>query len=205
MSNSTKSTIVTVAKQLFGKNGFEATSIREIADKGNVNVAAISYHFGSKNGLFEALVKDFAEKRLYLIAEVLDPAESIEDFKLKISLFMNSFLALGVDDPDSFQVVHKNLDLFAELAPKYFSETFVSFHGKILEFIKGAQKAGIVSKNHEAIILTQILFGGLVELIRGNPLRKKFLGVSLEDKKFRKKYIDSFIQCFLYGAGELND
>ncbi len=46
-----------VAERLFGDNGFDGTSIRDIAQKANVNLAMISYYFGSKEKLLESLLE----------------------------------------------------------------------------------------------------------------------------------------------------
>lgn len=40
---------------LFADKGFNGTSVRDIAEKAQVNLAMISYYFGSKDKLFEAL------------------------------------------------------------------------------------------------------------------------------------------------------
>lgn len=42
------------AMRLFGQQGFSKTSTREIAQAAGANVAAISYYFGDKSGLYEA-------------------------------------------------------------------------------------------------------------------------------------------------------
>ncbi|TFW16297.1 CerR family C-terminal domain-containing protein [Duganella callida] len=42
------------AMRLFGEQGFSKTSTREIAQAANANVAAISYYFGDKAGLYQA-------------------------------------------------------------------------------------------------------------------------------------------------------
>jgi AcrR family transcriptional regulator len=52
-----KEHILAVAERLFGDNGFDGTSIRDIAQKANVNLAMISYYFGSKEKLLEALLE----------------------------------------------------------------------------------------------------------------------------------------------------
>lgn len=54
----TKNKIIEVAAVLFAQKGFEGASVREIAKKAEVNLAAINYHFSSKNNLFEAVFKN---------------------------------------------------------------------------------------------------------------------------------------------------
>jgi AcrR family transcriptional regulator len=47
--------IMEIAETLFAEKGFNGTSVRDIAIKANVNLAMISYYFGSKDKLLEAL------------------------------------------------------------------------------------------------------------------------------------------------------
>jgi AcrR family transcriptional regulator len=53
-----KEHILQVAEALFSENGFEGTSIRDIATAADVNVAMISYYFGSKEKLFGEMVQN---------------------------------------------------------------------------------------------------------------------------------------------------
>lgn len=45
------------AEKLFSENGFAGTSVRDIADDANVNLAMISYYFGSKEKLMESIFR----------------------------------------------------------------------------------------------------------------------------------------------------
>jgi len=47
--------IMEAAEELFAEKGFNGTSVRDIADKAGVNLAMISYYFGSKDKLLEAI------------------------------------------------------------------------------------------------------------------------------------------------------
>ena len=47
-SEITRDRILKTAMRLFAERGYEATSIRTIAKRANVNQAAINYHFKSK-------------------------------------------------------------------------------------------------------------------------------------------------------------
>lgn len=52
----TKNRILDAAETLFMEHGFEATSLRQITALAEVNLAAVSYHFGSKEELFESVL-----------------------------------------------------------------------------------------------------------------------------------------------------
>ncbi|HPH22765.1 MAG TPA: TetR family transcriptional regulator [Chitinophagaceae bacterium] len=47
--------ILEEAERLFSEKGFNGTSIREIAQAADINLAMVSYYFGSKNKLLEAI------------------------------------------------------------------------------------------------------------------------------------------------------
>jgi AcrR family transcriptional regulator len=47
--------IMDAAEQLFAEHGFAGTSVRDIAESAGVNLAMISYYFGSKERLMEAM------------------------------------------------------------------------------------------------------------------------------------------------------
>ena len=62
--------ILAVAEQLFADNGFDGTSVRDIAQLANVNLAMVSYYFGSKEKLLEALIEDRAGYTLGILEEL---------------------------------------------------------------------------------------------------------------------------------------
>ncbi len=75
--------IIDTALQLFSEQGFEGTSIRDIAEKASVNVAMVNYYFGSKEKLFEKLVEYKSAVTRGLLDEIsknkaLSPIEKIE-------------------------------------------------------------------------------------------------------------------------------
>ena len=57
----TKDKILDAAEQLFGDTGYAATSMRHIIATAGVNLAAIHYHFGSKEGLLDQLISRRAD------------------------------------------------------------------------------------------------------------------------------------------------
>jgi AcrR family transcriptional regulator len=55
----TRARIQEVALQLFAENGYEKTSLREIAERLGVTKAALYYHFKSKEDIVRSLVGDY--------------------------------------------------------------------------------------------------------------------------------------------------
>ena len=56
MSQATKDKIIDIAERLFGEQGYESTSLRHVIFEAGVNLAAVHYHFGSKEELLDAVV-----------------------------------------------------------------------------------------------------------------------------------------------------
>jgi len=55
----TKSQILDAAEKLFARQGIEKTSMRQITAEAGVNLAAINYHFGSKENLIRTVLGRF--------------------------------------------------------------------------------------------------------------------------------------------------
>lgn len=77
----TKNRILRVARGVFAEHGRRRATVREICTKAKVNVAAISYHFGSKDSLYlatleQALDEHFAAHPVPVSAGA-DPVERL--------------------------------------------------------------------------------------------------------------------------------
>lgn len=76
--------ILQVAETLFAEKGFDGTSIRDIAKNASINIAMVSYYFGSKERMLESLIvyrtSGLKMKLENLLTENLSPIEKIEKF-----------------------------------------------------------------------------------------------------------------------------
>lgn len=96
---STKDRILGAAEELFAQNGFAGTSLREVTSRADVNIAAVNYHFGSKenlvNEVFRRRMDDMSAKRLARLktAVQLHPGE----LEPVLAAFVEPALALAQD------------------------------------------------------------------------------------------------------------
>src|SRR5580658_8740460 len=77
----TKSKILDVAENLFGNYGFEGTSLRDITAKAQVNLAAVNYHFQSKDSLIDAVLARRIEpvnRRRFEMLDAAGPQATLE-------------------------------------------------------------------------------------------------------------------------------
>jgi AcrR family transcriptional regulator len=69
----TRARILSVAERLFSEHGIDGVSMRTLAARSKANLAAVHYHFGSKDALFEEMfarrARVITEKRLRMLSE----------------------------------------------------------------------------------------------------------------------------------------
>ncbi|MEO5674399.1 MAG: TetR family transcriptional regulator [Chitinophagales bacterium] len=104
-----KEQILEVAEELFARHGFEGTSVRELAKKAGINIAMISYYFGSKEKLFEELVEyraGFMRERLQMLShdEKFDPMT-------KIGIMIDFYVERIVTNNKFSRILHRELSL----------------------------------------------------------------------------------------------
>src|SRR3546814_18465418 len=62
MTAETRSTLLKLARQMFGKTGYADASMDELTAAAGMTRGALYHHFGSKQGLFEAVVEQIDEE-----------------------------------------------------------------------------------------------------------------------------------------------
>lgn len=82
-SFSTRERILGVAETLFARHGFAGASLRQVTAAAKVNLAAVNYHFGSKESLIEEVFRrrldELNRHRLAALAKAQAGEASLED------------------------------------------------------------------------------------------------------------------------------
>src|SRR3546814_11362560 len=96
---STKDRILGAAEELFAQHGFSGTSLRQVTSRADVNIAAVNYHFGSKENLVtEVFRRRMDEMSAQRLAQ-LRPAQEQAPGELEpiLAAFVEPALALAPD------------------------------------------------------------------------------------------------------------
>jgi AcrR family transcriptional regulator len=130
----TKQKILDTAERLFAEQGYGATSMRQIIAEAGVNLAAIHYHFGSKEELLDGIIFRKAgpvnERRMALLDKVITEAgDQPPQLEALLHAFLNP-VAKGADKSDQFVKFMGRLfseGLFPEVVRKHFQDVMKRF------------------------------------------------------------------------------
>ncbi|MGO1541531.1 MAG: TetR/AcrR family transcriptional regulator [Luteimonas sp.] len=94
---STKERILGAAEELFAQQGFGGTSLRQVTSRAEVNIAAVNYHFGSKenlvNEVFRRRMDEMSAQRLEMLRQAT--TERPDDLEAVLAAFVEPALALA--------------------------------------------------------------------------------------------------------------
>ena len=149
--------ILSVAEKLFAEKGFDGTSVRNISKIADINVAMISYYFGSKEKLLENLIlfriQDLKIKIENLFNENLNPFEKID-----------KFIEFYIQKIDSNRHIYKIMNF--EIASKKhrmdlegFNEIKKSNLVSLTKIITEGQLQNIFKKNINIPLITPTILG----------------------------------------------
>ncbi len=97
LSKEKQQRILTVAREEFADNGFENTSIQQIAKKSGISVGSIYKYFENKEGLFTYIVQNGLST---LEDTLLELAPSDEDIIIKAEKIIRKLLSFSREQPD---------------------------------------------------------------------------------------------------------
>ncbi len=96
---STRERILGVAESLFARHGFAGASLRQVTSAAKVNLAAVNYHFGSKESLIEEVFRRRLDQLSRRRLEALAAASAIPDARLEdlLDAFIRPALEQSMD------------------------------------------------------------------------------------------------------------
>ena len=172
--------ILDVAEMLFAEKGFDGTSIRDISKEAKINIAMVSYYFGSKERLLESLIL-FKTSGLKiqlenLLEENLQPVDKINKL---IELYIHKINCnRGIYRILHFELSSKkhalNLETFTEIK---------KVNLRSLELIiKEGQAKGVFRKDLIIPLITPTILGTFFHFQMNKPFFEELLDLKTENQ-----------------------
>lgn len=172
--------ILHVAEKLFAEEGFDGASIRTIAKEAGVNIAMISYYFGSKEKLLEVLI-------IYRTSGMKMQLESIFNEDLspveKVDRLIDVYISRINQNKCMYQIMHfelstkkriLNMDSFLEIK----RQNFEIFN----KIIQDGQQKGHFRKDINIMLIPTTILGTLTHFHTNKLYFEKILNLDTEDK-----------------------
>ncbi|CAM2766670.1 transcriptional regulator, TetR family [Flavobacterium succinicans] len=193
--------ILEVAESLFAEKGFDGTSIRDISKIAKINIAMISYYFGSKERLLQSLIifktTDLKSQLENLLLEDLEPIEKVNKL---IEIYINRIN----NNKGIYRILH------FEFNSKKREQNLMAFNEfrkgnlKYLEaIIHEGQQKGIFRKDVMIPLITPTILGTFFHFHMNKTYFKDLLNLSTENlynqyvKTSLTKHIQQTIKALL--------
>ena len=204
LKQDTRHCLLQAASKLFAALGFAKTSTRDLARESNTNVALISYHFGSKEGLYKELLREFAlevkNSSEVLIEKSQNSEMTLELFKKDIESIVDSMLHLRRKYPEVCVILSREKLEGMPQAKEIHEEIIYPLIQKFYELFRRAQDKNIVRKDIDPALFFIFLSEGLwgfFELTSCDVHVRKDVNNYLEDIP---KLKDQILKVFLNGV-----
>lgn len=186
---STKEKILKVTREIIAEEGFQNITIRKIANKAGVNVAAVNYYFGSKDAVINETLKTVTD-------ELKDTFEflknSKEDPRTKLSIFIFNYTDMISKYPDLLKNVINLAIHNKPLEGQIEYMTFMQTEG--IEILKQtiAEIRPELDEFTVYIKIIHLLSGLSFPFLMDNQF-KKVMGFDLYDEKMREMHINDLL------------
>lgn len=172
--------ILEAAEELFGAHGTRSVSVAAIAREAGVSKANVFHHFGTKNGLYLAVLKharrSFSQQLTEMYREDSDFAERLREvhrahldnllsYEALARLFMRDVLL-----PDG------NADA-RELTRPVLAETF----SQMVRLVRAGQESGAVRTELDPAVIVVLLVAGNIHLLQARELLRSYPEVGFAD------------------------
>lgn len=199
LKQDTQSRIIAAATKLFATKGYDGTSIKSICEKAKVNIAAIHYHFSSKDALFCHIIAAFGGERVQSVERILLGPETAEELRLRLEMFLGESLNVFIRQPDLCRIVQTEIEQLHSRSEAAFRDTFVTLAKTLESFLTRAKEKSLLSSSIDPQIAAHFLFNQLRLTIRADGVNSKYFGFSIKDEAYRSLWIKQTLQVFLEG------
>ena len=188
--------IIEAAEELFAERGFAGTSVRDIAESAGVNLAMISYYFGSKEKLMEAMFTYRGEHYKLQLQNIIqnDELTSIQKIEKLIEEYINRIFK-----KKCFHKVMVREQMTNDNGPvaKLIYQLKEGNQALVKQLIQEGQKKGDFKKNVDLSFLMMTLVGTTSQLMTAQHFYRRMNNLeSLSDEEF-EKYIKRKLSTYL--------
>lgn len=192
VGKATREKILEVALDLIRSEGLAALTIRTIAERAGVNVAAVSYHFGSKEALVEEVLLTLTSALRSAFAHLHDEEAPP---RRRLHRFLDELSIALLQHPEVYrQALAAGITTSSDEHKRYVS--FVQSQG--LQALKDTVRAVTQEPNRRRLTLRVVqAIGGLVYPLLVGSFVEEVGGVRVSDDAVRREHVEVCLQTLV--------
>jgi AcrR family transcriptional regulator len=197
---STAERIVRAAKALFAERGYEGTYIKDISALAGVNIAAVNYHFESKELLYRHVLESLGRAELTSAVRALQPVTSPDALRARLEVFLMEAIVNVQREPEAFRIVLRETESADGGSGAVYKGVFGEIFETLVAFLDAARREGLLGRDVDATFAAGFLTNQLVASLRADAAEARHLGRSLSDPAHRTRWIAATLDLFLSGV-----
>lgn len=180
---------MSAGRDLFAAYGYRGASVRAITGRAEANLGAVTYHFGSKAGLYDAVL----EHTLTPLRERLRAAASTDGSPLeRVQAFVRAFFEHLFEHPDMRGLMLQTLST-GEPIPEAVLVTFRANFGLLTRLIREGQAVGEI-RDGDPMLLALATATQPVALNLVRPVLEQAGAVRFESEQARDRLVENAIR-----------
>ncbi|ASP31288.1 hypothetical protein CHH26_14385 [Qipengyuania flava] len=178
----TSAAISRAALQRFAAQGFEATSLREIAGDAGVDVALISYRFGGKLGLWKGIVSQAGADLRKALEEALGQGEAASA-RHRLDYSARTFLAYLLERPEVPRLLLRDITIDSDRSQWLLETLSLPLHRHFIDLAQAAAKERGSTPAHLEFRVANFIYSASSTVVRRERLGELVGGME-DDAQF---------------------
>jgi AcrR family transcriptional regulator len=167
-AKATKAKILTNARRLFSKQGFDATTVDDIAAESGVNKALVYYYFKNKSGLYSDVMSGLFDA---IYDAIVEGEKECSNATEELEVFINSYASYAYKNPYFPALLLRELSDSGAHVPEMMFVSMRRVFVLLSDILKRGESQNIFSPSISMVVHFMII-GSINLMITTDPLRK---------------------------------
>lgn len=183
-TDQTREALLASARHLFAERGYDGASIRAITGDAGANLGAVTYHFGSKEGLYHEVLRRAAEPLRRRVEAVLAGSGTPVD---RATGVVEAYFAHFSEHPDLPRLLLQEVTS-GRVPPPPVMETMRAIAGQVSAVIREGQERGEIREGDPLLFVLSLIAQPIYLALVQRPL-SQVLGMDLAAPEARDRAV----------------
>jgi len=190
--NTTKKRLLDATLMLISEKGYLGATTREIAQEAGVTELTLFRHFGTKERLFEALLRNHTF--LPRLKELLPELDGLS-YEDSLRLIATRFLLSLKERKSMVKIMYSEVTIYPEKIKNLYNKFIDDLRLTLASYFRGLQKKGLL-RSVSPEIAARVFLGMLFSYFRSEEIMREG-GMK---KQTMEKNIKEFVDIFMFGT-----